>query len=786
MQNNNLTTKNPQSESINFSVESMSTHNILNNNDVNNGFSTRQARRIANTPFMSTDLRSCPPVLPNYSNLNSKSAYVDYSNIPDISQRNMYEPSRQTPIVSPWNNSYEPSRQTSMVSQWNKSAAKSMDYSTKEMFKKFNAECDIRSAIKKTSLFDKLLSDKVDNIVDFLTTSNTDPNSTDFWGNNILIALSLNNKVANLEEIMNASTNCFSNETLYNFFIHLASSEYLTYSETTRVKLIKTLLWKVGDSIVNKQDDYGNTVITHCLNSEQILESFLTEKSVDLELTNLCGNTSVSYCIQNSSNDSLEKLIGFMKQHYTKEKTQRILNLKNLLGDSPLILAIKNGNIQIVKTLLNTGLIDVNTKTFDGKTSLLLAIEKNMQDVCTILLESGNIDINASDNLGSIPIMKAIELNHYKTIFALLSKNVCLSHKNSIDRTPLLQSLLLKYKSPKILENPISRIIEGFSGFQSFAHAETSTCFDPLFDEDSNSFATPASFMKLAKMDSSVKTSSQLYDVILSKLIQQCGSNINTSDLQGNMAFMLICDNNDTLLFDLMMANPSFDPKIKNVKGVSSYEYIKTKYETMLCQMFGSESYCPVNKVALSNSNANTCTNILDDTEFFEPDDLNFDSIANGNNIDNFSDSDCTTCSGCSKCGSENKCENIAEPKSDPNFDILSALTDTKFITQISEIFLNSKNITPGLQELCNKINAATLVQKQEHIQQNKISNKYIDSHVCQHGHNRAIYSDVGSQHCVPHCMTHYNSTNYVDDIQIKKFGVLKYFYEKVSEKMTQ
>ena len=529
--------------------------------------------------------------------------------------------------VSPWNNSssseYDQSRNI-----FSESVERPMVKITEMLMKEVEKQKIIRennngmykkNPDKKNNndIFSVIINTEVDKVTELITSEKSSLNATDFWGNNLLISLSLANKVDLLKEIIISCIDNFSERIKYDFLIHLASSMFTTYSESVRIELIKLALSKMNSNILNKQDNFGNIVITHCLGMPKILDAFLIDKNIDLEISNFCGNTALSYCVQNKNGESLEKLIEFMKLNYTKEKMQKILNTKNMLMESPFLLAIKSGDINLVESLLNTKLIDPNVKTFDGKTSLLLAIEKNMTEICETLLTSNNsnnsnnsensgnidnqnnIDYNAPDNFGILPITKAIELKNYKVIFLLLNKNANLNHKNAIGQSPLLQSLALKYKNSKILctDSPCTKEIgiEGFSGFDTFAHSDYPKCFKSFIEKVNSNIELP-------------NTSSQIFDVIASKLIKSDSSNVNESDLQGSTPFMLICENNDVFLFNELLKNPLFDPNYKNTKGISSFEYIKEKHDSLLCSMFGNENYCPVTG-EVSNTSSNTSSN---------------------------------------------------------------------------------------------------------------------------------------------------------------------------------
>lgn len=175
-----------------------------------------------------------------------------------------------------------------------------------------------------------------------------------------------------------------------------------------------------------------------------------------------------------------------------------------------------------------------------------------------------------------------------------MSKLSLIAHKDTIGRSPLIHSLMLKYRSfssnmynSHRIQSDVATYELGFSGR---TYVELPKCFG----SDFMGLNGPESCSKTKKMETSLKSNANLHDVISCRLIKLLNSDVNVSDIQGNTPISLICDNNDVFLFDMLLQNPSFDPHFKNSKGISCYNYIKNKYEREVCTIFGTETYCPL------------------------------------------------------------------------------------------------------------------------------------------------------------------------------------------------
>ncbi len=120
------------------------------------------------------------------------------------------------------------------------------------------------------------------------------------------------------------------------------------------------------------------------------------------------------------------------------KKNSYIINKQNMLGETPLILAI-NSNIdrdskeKIIKELLGNKKLNLNIKDCRGYPALIYAILKeDFDNVLSLILSrtEESLDLNAQDEFGKTALMYAIEKRNHKLVYLLLKEKVDLNIKD--------------------------------------------------------------------------------------------------------------------------------------------------------------------------------------------------------------------------------------------------------------------------------------------------------------------------------------------------------------------
>lgn len=104
--------------------------------------------------------------------------------------------------------------------------------------------------------------------------------------------------------------------------------------------------------------------------------------------------------------------IGLSYGEENKPQCKSVANVNTQMknGETPLMLAVKNNNIEVVKLLISKG-ADVNAIDEFGRSALFFAVSKDNIAIAKILINNG-ADVNIESKLNQTALMLAIDKNN--------------------------------------------------------------------------------------------------------------------------------------------------------------------------------------------------------------------------------------------------------------------------------------------------------------------------------------------------------------------------------------
>ena len=180
-------------------------------------------------------------------------------------------------------------------------------------------------------------------------------------------------------------------------------------------------------------------------------------------ITILIGLSILSFSLyQKNQKKKTKKPI---KQHYIEKVALPSIKINDAdeLGNTPLHIACKYNHEAITIYCINRVVIEstepstekilseyLNKKNIYGETPLHLAIKNPSKDALQVILRNRAVNINAQNNNGETPLHLAIRSADKKIIELLLKKNadITIKDKNGDDARSLAKKMKLKIKFP--------------------------------------------------------------------------------------------------------------------------------------------------------------------------------------------------------------------------------------------------------------------------------------------------------------------------------------------------
>ncbi len=210
-----------------------------------------------------------------------------------------------------------------------------------------------------------------------------------------------------------------------------ATPLFLAANVTVAKKLVEK-----GASVIAKDKENATPLHYFAANGRKDMVEFVLAKLAELKnstaINSLAVNniTPVYLATVNSRIDVLPLLI--------KAGADLDIPTVEKLGKStPLMAAVNNNNIDVVKLIANAKGTDLNTKNISGLSPLHWASYKNYTKIMDILIDA-HARVDITDNNNATPLFQAVSENHIEAVKLLLAAGATVNFKAKNNVTPLM------------------------------------------------------------------------------------------------------------------------------------------------------------------------------------------------------------------------------------------------------------------------------------------------------------------------------------------------------------
>ncbi|KDR67657.1 hypothetical protein GALMADRAFT_146939 [Galerina marginata CBS 339.88] len=197
-------------------------------------------------------------------------------------------------------------------------------------------------------------------------------------------------------------------------------------------RIMKALL-ETHPKALNIKDKYGDTALTLacCNNHESTVKLLISYDNIDINLPAGSGNTPLMLAVENGNLVITQLLI----EHPCLNPNHR----GGQCWSTALVLASQDGNKEIVRLLLHRDGIDVNSSDWCGMSALARAAYGGHASIVELLVARDDIDPNKLDFGDETPLHLAG--GHVATVKALLScRRVNVNHKGPLEQSALIKA----------------------------------------------------------------------------------------------------------------------------------------------------------------------------------------------------------------------------------------------------------------------------------------------------------------------------------------------------------
>lgn len=272
------------------------------------------------------------------------------------------------------------------------------------------------------------------------------------------------------------------------------------------------------------------------------VSSHLDDGAFEQNATDSDGNTALLLAAKNGNLDIVEMLLqrGFS------------LNQSNFKKRTALLYAAKGGHCSLVERLLSTAECDVDAQDIEGNTALLIAVKRGHNDVIESLLASGQGDVSKQDRYGHTALHDAAKTGRMDTLAMLVFHGANKDVQDKYDNTSLMYATLHDHTNcVALLVKAECNVNLTNMGGRSALHTAAQ-----------NGFTNIVSILLQANAKMDIKDSDNNTPILLAgryqhyaivKMLIEKGCDVLASDSFGKNTFHFVSSHGYTDLVDLLL-----------------------------------------------------------------------------------------------------------------------------------------------------------------------------------------------------------------------------------------
>lgn len=205
-----------------------------------------------------------------------------------------------------------------------------------------------------------------------------------------------------------------------------------------------------NEALINEKNNNGDTaLILAAARGDSQTMKYLVENHARLNDANNKGQSALTAAVIHHNIPAVKALVEVKK--FDKLKIDKVdVNFADANGDTPLILATKEGLLSIIKILLERDDINLNAVNKDGHAALIEAAIKGNLQVLSKLADDKRISLLQTDDNGKNALLIAIEKGQYHAAKFLATKK---EFKEFFESSGALDLLIVALAEERNLSN---------------------------------------------------------------------------------------------------------------------------------------------------------------------------------------------------------------------------------------------------------------------------------------------------------------------------------------------